>query len=485
MFAGHGGGGVPRPFSDSHMYDRLTSLGRRESAQGPFPRVVRLGQVVPSHDSTGSGSLGATATGPINPIARRHRWIDRPNWLPPPTGPPPPAQRRGSSPMSSAASQATFRSSVSHVAPHFALPPAVAVQSPSPIPVFEPPGPGPASGFEVSAHGPEHSLTPANVSGSDSVAEEAPVVCRLCGALTGRCRGGVVWDEAMVLVCVPLAAPTGLSPLHIPTLRGSERVLVVSTEPPDDLSCLTTPGVGRPGDGLWPVRLTRGTQRHTSSPCGGLPTPADRTRSPFPGSGPGRRCCAVSGGRSIHKGRQQPLNCLVHASPYQVGSHSACQTCPVPPPPRYPFVRIILPSSLDLRISAIWPADHGPSSRAGGHCSMHTVHHEGPGKALGLGARYRSIAVLDHRSLEGVVAQPQRRECPEEATALNVPVQEIGGVAAQRRHRRRESAQVRRLWPSGMCCAVTCCCVRGAWRAFCITKQGLLSGAAVLSRKSG
>ena len=44
-------------------------------------------------------------------------------------------------------------------------------------------------------------------------------------------------------------ASIGLSPLHILTLCGSKRVLVVSTEPPDDLSCLTTPGVGRPGDG--------------------------------------------------------------------------------------------------------------------------------------------------------------------------------------------------------------------------------------------
>ena len=42
------------------------------------------------------------------------------------------------------------------------------------------------------------------------------------------------------------------------TLRGSERVLIVSTEPPDDLSCLTTPGVGRPGDELLPVPLSRG-----------------------------------------------------------------------------------------------------------------------------------------------------------------------------------------------------------------------------------
>ena len=52
----------------------------------------------------------------------------------------------------------------------------------------------------------------------------------------------------MVLVCLPLAAPIGLSPLHIPTLCGSEHVLVVSTEPLDDLSCLTTPGSG--GGGL-------------------------------------------------------------------------------------------------------------------------------------------------------------------------------------------------------------------------------------------
>ena len=43
-------------------------------------------------------------------------------------------------------------------------------------------------------------------------------------------RGGV-WHEAMVLACLPLAAPIGLSPLHILTLCGSERVLVLSTEP--------------------------------------------------------------------------------------------------------------------------------------------------------------------------------------------------------------------------------------------------------------
>ena len=61
--------------------------------------------------------------------------------------------------------------------------------------------------------------------------------------------GRGVWHKASVSVCLPLAAPIGLSPLHVLTLCGSERVLVVSTEPVDDLSCLTTPGVGCPGDG--------------------------------------------------------------------------------------------------------------------------------------------------------------------------------------------------------------------------------------------
>ena len=55
-----------------------------------------------------------------------------------------------------------------------------------------------------------------------------------------------------VFDCLPVAAPIGLSPLPILTLCGSERVLVVSTEPLDDLSCWTTPGVGCPGDGLLP-----------------------------------------------------------------------------------------------------------------------------------------------------------------------------------------------------------------------------------------
>ena len=85
-----------------------------------------------------------------------------------------------------------------------------------------------------------------------------------------RCldKVGRVWHKASVSDCLPLAAPIGLSPLLIVTLCGSERVLIMSTEPPDDLSCLTTPGVGCPRDGLFPVPLTRCIQMHTPSPCG-------------------------------------------------------------------------------------------------------------------------------------------------------------------------------------------------------------------------
>ena len=81
-------------------------------------------------------------------------------------------------------------------------------------------------------------------------------------------QGAGVWHKASVSDCLPLAAPIGLSPLLLLTLCGSERVLVVSTEPLHDLSCLTTPGVGCPGDGLSPVPLTRCIQMHTPSPCG-------------------------------------------------------------------------------------------------------------------------------------------------------------------------------------------------------------------------
>ena len=49
----------------------------------------------------------------------------------------------------------------------------------------------------------------------------------------GRAGGGGGWHKAMVLIYLPLAAPIGLSPLHIPTLCGSQRGLVVSMEPLD------------------------------------------------------------------------------------------------------------------------------------------------------------------------------------------------------------------------------------------------------------
>ena len=68
--------------------------------------------------------------------------------------------------------------------------------------------------------------------------------------------GGGGWHKASVSDCLPLAAPIGLSPLLILTLCGPERVLVlvVSTEPLDDLSCLTTPGLAVPETGCCPCR---------------------------------------------------------------------------------------------------------------------------------------------------------------------------------------------------------------------------------------
>ena len=64
--------------------------------------------------------------------------------------------------------------------------------------------------------------------------------------------GGGGWHKALVLGCLPLAVPIGFSPLLILTLYGSERVSVVSTEPLDDLSCLTTSGSAIPETGCCP-----------------------------------------------------------------------------------------------------------------------------------------------------------------------------------------------------------------------------------------
>ena len=87
------------------------------------------------------------------------------------------------------------------------------------------------------------------------------------GGGAGLCLKGVlgaVWHKASVSDCLPLAAPIGLSPPLILTLCGPKRVLVVSTEPPDDLSCLTTPGVlGGESEpqkcvyNKWPIRFCK------------------------------------------------------------------------------------------------------------------------------------------------------------------------------------------------------------------------------------
>ena len=91
---------------------------------------------------------------------------------------------------------------------------------------------------------------------------DGPVSCPQGWAGFQLRRGGGGWQEAMVLVCFPLAGPIGLS-----------HVLVVSTEPLDDLSCLTTPGrlsqrraVARAVDQMHP-------DAHSESMLG-LPTPA-------------------------------------------------------------------------------------------------------------------------------------------------------------------------------------------------------------------
>ena len=80
--------------------------------------------------------------------------------------------------------------------------------------------------------------------------EILPCLCVSVARTPGVGGGG--WHKGSVFGCLPLAAPIGLSPLLILTLCGPEHVLVASTEPLDDLSCLTTPGVGCPGDGLLP-----------------------------------------------------------------------------------------------------------------------------------------------------------------------------------------------------------------------------------------
>ena len=81
----------------------------------------------------------------------------------------------------------------------------------------------------------------------------------VAGHRLGALEGGLARGHGVGL---PLAAPIDLLPLHIPTYYGSKRFLVVSTDPLDDLSCLTTPGSAVPE-----TRCCRCIQMHTASPC--------------------------------------------------------------------------------------------------------------------------------------------------------------------------------------------------------------------------
>ena len=132
-----------------------------------------------------------------------------------------------------------------------------------PPPPAQPPGPAPGPALRGTCGCPSNPSGSLSLSLSLSLSRAAGAACardpqcppppprpkgNVRSAARRRRRGGV-WHKASASDCLPLAAPIGLSPLLILTLCGPERVLVVSTEPPDDLSCLTTPGVGRPRDG--------------------------------------------------------------------------------------------------------------------------------------------------------------------------------------------------------------------------------------------
>ena len=145
----------------------------------------------------------------------------------------------------------------------------------------------------------------------------------------GRAGGGGGWHKASVSDCLPLAAPIGLSPLLNLTLCGPKRVLVVSTEPPDDLSCLTGRGGGwhvalgvlfssAAGGAYWPIAIRCPSSSGTfPSPGGGahrlltalcpsypsLPYPALSTSLSFPLAFPS---IGRGGGDWVVRGRRAP-----------------------------------------------------------------------------------------------------------------------------------------------------------------------------------
>ena len=131
-----------------------------------------------------------------------------------------------------------------------------------------------------------------------------PLWARTCfGCVNGDVGGGGgAWHKASVSDCLPLAAPIGLSPLLILTLCGPERVLVVSTEPPDDLSCWTTPGVGGGGGRIrCQVNLAVGNLAEAPGFCVENPKPNLRpTKSPPPPCNIPSGCCFFTGALDSH-----------------------------------------------------------------------------------------------------------------------------------------------------------------------------------------
>ena len=170
------------------------------------------------------------------PLRKGGHWAGTPT----PPSPPPPASsstREQRDPLSHVTCQPP-----KHVPPtaHRRCPPSDPHEAPPAVPMSTPPEP--PSQSRAQAGGPAQTAPQApNVRRKD---REMAVECVWAAEMWGGGGGGLARGHWL-----PLAAPIGLSPLHMPTLCGSERVLVVSMEPPDDLSCLTTPGVGRPGDG--------------------------------------------------------------------------------------------------------------------------------------------------------------------------------------------------------------------------------------------
>ena len=154
--------------------------------------------------------------------------------------------------------------------------------------------------------------------------------------------GGGVWHKASVSDCLPLAAPMGLSPLLILTLWGPERVLVVSTEPPDDLSCLTTPS--RPSRRADPVAVGVG---------GGGGGSGNKKSAP---NWPEEKffCAMKRGGNMEANGTLWGLGCMPHF----------CNKNPNQLPPRWDI------PSLPLLYGALDGHPFFPSHVASGRCVL-------------------------------------------------------------------------------------------------------------------